>query len=142
MRILICYRMQATDAWCLYDSFVSERVKKEIRKRNKKIGKQSSVPPFIFIATKYKMMFPVEIVLFEALNFAIRITVTIQIYWFRVIDLFLYFSKIFPNFCRIFSDLFRSLIFFLNSKITLIVQLNFYKILVNTFKFFKNFLGI
>jgi hypothetical protein len=27
-----------------------------------------------------------ECVLFEALNFAIRITVTIQIYWFRVID--------------------------------------------------------
>ena len=52
MIILICYRMQATDAWCLYDSFVCERVKKEIRKRKKKTGKQSSVPPFIFIATK------------------------------------------------------------------------------------------
>jgi len=146
MIILICYRMQATDAWCLYDSFVCERVKKEIRKRKRKTGKQSSVPPFIFIATKCKMMFALKIcerwrkivcvrererekirerekeklqieresycgcdeylyfswmlrslsllnicsdsesVLFEALNFAIRITVTIQIYWFRVID--------------------------------------------------------
>ena len=61
MIILICYRMQATDAWCLYDSFVCERVKKEIRKRKRKTGKQSSVPPFIFIATKCKMMFALKI---------------------------------------------------------------------------------
>ena len=32
--------------------FVCERMKKEIRKRKKKLGKQSSVPPFIIIATK------------------------------------------------------------------------------------------
>ena len=53
--------MQATDAWCLYDSFVCERVKKEIRKRKTKTGKQSSVPPFIFIATKCKMMIALKI---------------------------------------------------------------------------------
>jgi hypothetical protein len=57
------YRMQATDAWCLYDSFLCERVKKEIRKRNKKTGKQSSVPPFIFIANAKRaaLMFALKI---------------------------------------------------------------------------------
>ena len=34
---------------------------KEIRKRKRKTGKQSSVPPFIFIATKCKMMFALKI---------------------------------------------------------------------------------
>ena len=57
------YRMQATDAWCLYDSFLCERVKKETRKRNKKTGKQSSVPPFIFIANAKRaaLMFALKI---------------------------------------------------------------------------------
>jgi hypothetical protein len=38
-------------------------VKKEIRKRNKKTGKQSSVPPFIFIANAKRaaLMFALKI---------------------------------------------------------------------------------
>ena len=42
---------------------VCERVKKEIRKRNKKTGKQSSVPPFIFIANAKRaaLMFALKI---------------------------------------------------------------------------------